>query len=131
MLSTYISEKQKLDTSVINVFAQNANNTLKTFKLAGEYSYQRTIGGSLGFFNTTGSTDVLLYPQAAATGSLADNPSSRGYLGEINYLPWLNTKVQLQCVRYAKFNGSSTNYDGTGRNASDNNALYLLGWINF
>lgn len=130
VLSTYISEMQKLDASV-NVFSQNASNTLKTFKLAGEYSYQRTIGGSLGFFNTSGSTDALLYPQAAVVGSAANSPGSRGYLGEIDYLPWLNTKLQLQYVRYTKFNGSSTDYDGTGRNASDNNTLYLLGWINF
>jgi hypothetical protein len=32
---------------------------------------------------------------------------------------------------YNKFNGGSTNYDGSGRNAKDNNTLYLLGWINF
>lgn len=131
VLSTYINEKQKLDASVIDAFAQNLSNTLKTFKLAGEYSYQRTIGGSLGFFDITGRTDALLYPQSAVGGSLANNPRSRGYLGEINYLPWLNTKLQLQYVRYAKFNGLSNNYDGAGRNASDNDALYLLGWINF
>ena len=79
----------------------------------------------------SGSTDALLYPQAAVVGSAANSPGSRGYLGEIDYLPWLNTKLQLQYVRYTKFNGSTTNYDGTGRNASDNNTLYLLGWINF
>ena len=32
---------------------------------------------------------------------------------------------------YNKFNGASDNYDGAGRNASDNNTLYLLSWINF
>lgn len=131
VLSTYINEKQKLDASIADAFSQNGNNTLKTFKLAGEYSYQRTIGGSLGFFNTTGSTDLLLYPQAAVVGSLANNPESRGYLGEINYLPWLNVKLQLQYVRYTKFNGASTNYDGTGRSAADNDTVYVLGWINY
>jgi len=32
---------------------------------------------------------------------------------------------------YSKFNGASSNYDGANRNASDNNTLYLLGWLNF
>jgi hypothetical protein len=137
VLSTYISEKQKLDASTIDQFSQNSSNDLKTFKLVGEYSYQRMIGGSLGFFETTGSSDSGLYPASTmttplpVTGSATNSPDSRGYVGEINYLPWLNTKLQLQYVAYDKFNGGKQNYDGLGRNASDNNTLYLLGWILF
>ena len=131
VLSTYINERQKLYASVLDVLATNPSNTLKTFKGAAEYSYQRTIGGSLGFFNTTGGTDALRYAPVPVVGSAANNPDSRGYTAEVNYLPYLNTKLQLQYVRYDKFNGSSNNYDGAGRRASDNNTLYLLGWINF
>jgi hypothetical protein len=36
-------------------------------------------------------------------------------------MPWLNTRFALQYVAYTKFNGSKLNYDGAGRNASDNN----------
>jgi hypothetical protein len=32
---------------------------------------------------------------------------------------------------YTKFNGARNNYDGSGRNASDNNTLYLLAWLVF
>ena len=49
----------------------------------------------------------------------------------MNYLPFLNVKLQLQYVAYSKFNGGSSNYDGSGRSASDNNTLYVLGWFNF
>ena len=131
VLSTYIHERQKLDASVIDAFSKNASNTLQTLKLAGEYNYQRMVGASLGFFNTTGSVDTLLYAQAPVGGSVANNPDSRGYVAEVNYLPFLNTKLQLQYVRYATFNGLGNNYDGAGRNASDNDTLYLLGWLNF
>ena len=58
-------------------------------------------------------------------------PDVSGYVAEVNYLPWLNTKLQLQYVRYSKFNGASNNYDGFGRNASDNDTLYLVGWLMF
>jgi hypothetical protein len=34
-------------------------------------------------------------------------------------------------VNYQKFNGLKQNYDSLGRNASDNNTLYLLGWVLF
>jgi hypothetical protein len=131
ILATYIHENQTLDASVIDLFAANAVNNLKTFKLTGEYTYQRRIGGSLGYFSTTGSADTVLYAPAPVTGSASSSPNSNGYIAEVNYLPWLNTKLQLQYVGYEKFNGSKTNYDGMGRSASDNNTLYALVWLNF
>jgi hypothetical protein len=62
---------------------------------------------------------------------VSGSPASRGYTAEIDYLPWLNTKLQLQYVGYSKFNGGSTDYAGIGRNASGNNTAYLLVWLNF
>jgi len=131
VLATYIHEKQSLNASVFDQFAANTSDTLKTYKLTGEYSYQRHIGGSLGYFSTTGSTDTLLYAAAPVVGSATNSPDTKGYIAEVNYLPWLNVKLQLQYVGYQKFNGLKTNYDGTGRNASDNNTLYGLVWVNF
>jgi hypothetical protein len=131
LLATYIHEKQTLNASVIDLLSTNANNTLKTLKLTGEYSYQRHIGGTLGYFSTTGSTDTLLYLAAPVVGSALGSPDTKGFIAEVNYLPWLNVKLQLQYVGYEKFNGLKTNYDGTGRNASDNNTLYGLIWINY
>ena len=143
VLSTYISEKQRLGASLAGQTSQNGSNNLKSFKMAGEYSYQRMIGGSLGFFKITGTSDAGLYPSftpASAAGpaapipvvgSAVNSPDSHGTVAEVNYLPWLNTKLQLQYVRYDKFNGSKQNYDGAGRNAADNDTLYLLGWVLF
>ena len=72
---------------------------LKTLKLTGEYYYQRKIGGTVGYFSTTGSTDALLYTPAPVTGSANNGPDTNGYILEVNYLPWLNTKLQLQYRR--------------------------------
>jgi hypothetical protein len=142
VLGNYINEQQKLDASFANGLAENPKNRLNTFKLTGEYYYRRTIGGAIQFFNTTGSNDALLYPSGsmdpttgaltnAVVGSATNSPNTRGSVLEVNYLPWLNVKLQLQYVMYSKFNGASNNYDGLGRNASDNNTLYLLAWFNF
>jgi hypothetical protein len=130
-LATYIHENQKLNASVLDQFSANASDTLKTFKLTGEYSYQRHIGGSLAYFRTSGSADTVLYAAAPVTGSANSSPNTNGYIAEVDYLPWLNLKLQLQYVGYQKFNGLKTNYDGTGRSASDNNTLYGLVWLNF
>jgi hypothetical protein len=37
----------------------------------------------------------------------------------------------MQYTAYTKFNGLSGNYDGTGRNASDNNLLFTGMWFAF
>ena len=63
------------------------------------------------------------------TTSANGSPDTKGWQAEVNYLPWLNVKVSVQYTWYNKFNGSGTNYDGAGRNASDNNTLYLLLWF--
>ena len=129
-LGTYIHESQTLDASVTDGFAANTDNNLKTLKLTGQYYYQRKIGGSVGYFRTTGSSDALLYAPAPVKGA-SFSPDTNGYILEVNYLPWLNTKLQAQYTGYSKFNGQKTNYDGSGRNASNNNTAYLLVWINF
>ncbi len=131
VLGTYINEHQTLAAGVADGLATNLDDNLRTLKLTGEYYYQRMIGGSVGYFSTTGSSDALLYAQAPVTGSANFSPDSNGYVLEVNYLPWLNTKLQLQYVAYDKFNGLNTNYDGSGRNASNNNTLYGLVWLNF
>jgi hypothetical protein len=134
-LGTYIHESQTLNASFVDGFSANNSNTLNTTKLAGEYYYKRRIGGSVGYFNITGSSDPVLYSPAPVTGSANGSPNSNGYILEVNYLPWLNTKLQAQYVGYQKFNGQNGNnpggYDGSARTASNNNTLYLLVWLNF
>ena len=73
----------------------------------------------------------MQYAQALVVGSGTNKPDSSGYIAEINSLPCLNTKLILQYVRYDRFNGASDNYVGAGRNASNNNTPYMLGWITF
>jgi hypothetical protein len=52
-------------------------------------------------------------------------------VAEVTLNPWLNARVGLQYVMYQRFNGSSTSYDlvSGGRNAKDNNALFLYFWF--
>ena len=51
--------------------------------------------------------------------------------GKLNspYRPWLNVRVGLQYIGYSKFNGANKNYDGFGRNASDNDTLFGFVWV--
>jgi hypothetical protein len=130
--AVYIKENQSLDAAVNAGTAENVSNTLKTLRVAGSYYYQRTYGAALGYFSTTGSSDALQYSGTSAViGSANGSPDSKGWVAEVSYIPWQNVKFSLQYTLYNRFNGGSDNYDGFGRNAKDNNTLYLLGWFNF
>ena len=67
----------------------------------------------------------------AVMGSASGSPNSKGWITEFNYLPVQNVKLALRYTAYQQFNGARSNYDGFGRNASDNNSVYLLGWVLF
>jgi hypothetical protein len=133
---TYIKEKQNLDGTIALAQAAgnplpNSTNDLNTFRLGGSWYYERTYGAALGYFSTSGSSDNVLYAPASVIGFANGSPNSNGYIAELDYVPWQNVKLLLQYTAYQKFNGASTNYDGNGRNAKDNNTMYLLGWFAF
>lgn len=127
--STWIHENQDWNASFAAGGTANRSDTLDTFKLDGTYYQNRHWGGTLGFFNTSGDGDPGLYAPAAVDGSRTDKPDSRGWIAELDYLPWENTKFSLQYTAYDRFNGAGSNYDGFGRDAADNNSLYLNAWV--
>jgi hypothetical protein len=45
--------------------------------------------------------------------------------------PYLNVRLGLQYTGYLKFNGGTSNYDGVGRSASQNNSLFAYYWFLF
>lgn len=127
----WIHERQKLDADFAAGTAANASNTLQTFRIDASAYTRGMLGLTAGYFTTTGTTDAIHYPVAALTGSAAGSPNSQGFIAELSALPWQNTRFELQYIAYNKFNGSSLNYDGAGRNASHNNTLYFLSWVAF
>jgi hypothetical protein len=138
--STYLHEQQLLNASVANGFAANATNTLNTFRAQAELMVgngPKTIV-TAEYFNTWGSADQVLY-----AGNRTFTPDSDGWTFEIAFMPfgktipapaawpWANAKIGAQYVWYNKFNGASTNFDGMGANARDNNTLFLYLWASF
>lgn len=132
--TTWIHENQNRSGSFTSGASSNQSDSLDTYRINGNYYYRTdkcgTIGGSVGFFSTTGTTDPLLYAPASLNGS----PDSNGLILELDYMPpwkYLCTKFSVQYIIYNQFNGAGSNYDGFGTNASDNNTLYLLAWFTF
>ena len=133
--ATRIHEKQTLDATYAGGEggSANASDDLTTIRGFATYYYRRKIGGTIGYFHTTGSADAGLYG-----GNGNTTPDTDGWVAELNYMPWLNTKFSIQYTGYNKYNGGSSYLwnNSTGsvtlpRKASDNNTLYILAWLSY
>jgi hypothetical protein len=132
--STWIHEKQDWNASSPLGITANSSDYLDTLRINVNYYYRAkagTFGGAVRYFSTTGGSDPALYTAAPVTGSNSGSPDSSGFLVAADYLPIDNVKLSLQYTLYDKFNGGRSNYDGYGRNASDNNTLYFVVWVAF
>jgi hypothetical protein len=127
VLATFIHEDRYFDATA----AAHPHDTLDTARVTGSYFFDRKIGGSLEAFSITGTNDPVLFAPSQVLGSNTGSPTTQGATLELDYLPWLNTKIGVQYTAYLKFNGSATNYDGFGRSAADNNTLFVFVWAAF
>ncbi len=99
-------------------------SSLDTDRVTFSYYLERLFGFNIQQFMTTGSKDV-------SYGTRTGSPNTSGEMFELVYTPWLNTRFSLGYTNFEKFNGSVKDYDGNGRNATDNNTTYLLAWLMF
>jgi hypothetical protein len=140
-----------LADGVTPVAVPNASDTVNIFRAKVSYVYQAKYGGSLAFFDKSGTTNSLNQssgydsagqitstdPNATGitstrvNGNLTGSPDTRGFTLEAFWLPMQNVRVGAQYTVYSRYNGASDNYDGFGRNASDNNTLFGYVWFAF
>lgn len=135
-LANWIHEDQDLDASRQLGMAANSANGLWSASFTGSYLFDKTYGIDMQYFRIAGNRDPMLYD------SRTGRPDSSGWVFQLNYLPFnkkggpsfwphSNVKLSLQYTLYQRFNGSGHNFDGSGRDAKDNNTLYLQAWIAF
>jgi hypothetical protein len=134
--ASVIHEKQQLDATFAAGGANNATNHLTSVAADLTYAWQQTYAASVGLFNTTGSTDPTYFGFGTS-----GTPDTRGYIAMLEWVPfgkkdswarpWVNVRLGIQYTGYTRFDGGTSNYDGTGRSASDNNTLFLFYWLAF
>ena len=125
----------------------NAEDTTNLMRAKLTYTYQARYGGSVSFFNRTGSTNTANQtsgydpvtmsitsdpgaqaPSLRVGGNLSGNPATRGLTFETFWTPTQYVRIGAQYTAYSRYNGASDNYDGFGRNARDNNTLLFYLW---
>jgi hypothetical protein len=133
-----------LGAALANTSGEDNTNT---FRAKLTYVYLARYGGSLGFFNRSGDTNTANQtsgydpatltitsdpgaeaPSTRVGGNLSGNPATRGWTCEAFWMPVQYVRIGAQFTAYNRYNGASSNYDGFGRNARDNNSLFLYVW---
>lgn len=131
-----LHEHQDLDATAVLGGSSNQGDNLRSYNANASYYYRNTYGITVGHFITQGSADELLFPDAAN-----HRPDSEGSTIQMDVTPfsteksfgypYFNARFFVQYTIYDKFNGLRQNYDGTGRDASDNNTLFMGTWLTF
>jgi hypothetical protein len=123
----------------------NSSDTLHMFRAKASYVYRARYGGTLSYFDVGGSTNSALQTSAfdpenpgsllsgsqSVTGNVSGSPATRGWTGELFWTPVQYVRLGVQYTMFSRFNGASSNYDGFGRNARDNDTLFLYVWTAF
>jgi len=133
--TSYVHERRTRDASVVTDEVQERDGRLDRFDLNGSWYYHESFGLTASYFDINGSADTTLF------ASRSGRPDTRGYTVQGDWTPWgkeeswaapwANMRLALQYTRYSKFLGDRDNYDGNGRDASDNDTLYAFVWLAF
>jgi hypothetical protein len=128
----YVHERQRLEATFAADGAEHLHGTLSAWQANASYWYRQTWGATLGWFAADGSRDGLLYPPSG-------RPDTRGASLELDWnpfghadswmQPWANLRLGAQYTHYARFAGRVRNVDDAGRNAHDNDSLFVFLWL--
>jgi hypothetical protein len=131
--AAFIHERQTLSAFLAAAppEAANLHETLSTLRTNLTFEPSMRYALTAGYFQTTGTSDAVIFAPASVTGSRTGSPNSRGEIGELAVNPWQNARFGLQYVVYNLFNGASSDYDAAGRKAADNNTLFAYLWLAF
>ena len=121
--ATFIHETGRMSASQFLSGARQ-DHVMDSLRMDMSYSFAATVTPSVQYFRTTGTSDASYW------NTPNGKPNSDGMIFEVAYVPWgkpdspfpgLNTRLAIQYVNYFRFDGSS-------RNASQNNNIYLSLW---
>jgi hypothetical protein len=133
--ASWIHENRNLGASKALGLSDNSHDVLRSLNASVSYIYDHTWSFTAGRISIGGTADPAL------CGTFTGSPNSGGWITEIAYLPfsyggpslwpWMNMRIGLQYTLWDKFDGASTNFNGAGRNAHNNNTIFVYAWTMF
>ena len=123
---SYIYERRSWDASFALGNTGTPKGNLKYLNLNGSYAFDNTWALHAGYFATNGNNDASLYAINSPSGDLITaSPKTTGYNLEVDRHITQNLLLMAQYRGFIRFQNLRHNIDGIGRNASDNNTLWL------
>jgi hypothetical protein len=137
LLASVIYEHRDMSSMVTLGNAQKNGLNYIEHNISGSYYWNNSYGLTLQRFGLVGTSDNVVY----GSGFAGASPNFSGNRIQLDWTPFgkqqLKSKLDpqlrlgLQYTMYGKFDGGKTNYDGSGRNAGNNNNLMLFAWTLF
>jgi hypothetical protein len=102
------------------------SDTVNSLRAKASFIYQAKYGATLSYFDVSNSSNangffVSQAPAVSQTGT-------RGWTPEIFWTPVQYVRLGMQYTMFNRVNGQSSNTDGNGRNAKDDNSLFFYVW---
>lgn len=116
---------ETIDDTLLTNYADGPA-TLNTLSAKASYVYREKYGGSLTYKKVAGSADSNAYLSSANF-----LPDTEVWIPELFWMLRQNVRLGVQFNMFTKYLGATSNYDGAGRNASDNNSTYVYLWAAF
>ena len=130
--ASYLYENQQWNASFPLAASSVATGNLKSLNLNGSYGYRNQWVFNAAYFSNHGNNNTARYGLTDPSGTqLTSSPNTSGYVLEVDRLITQNVQATLQYKGFVRFNGLTNNIDGLGRNASDNNTLWLTVFFAF
>jgi len=129
---SYIYENQAWNAGFPEGGSSTQNGNIKALNINGGYTYKDTWVFNAGYFINNGSFNADQYAVTSPSGAqLTNSPNTSGYTLEIDRTLTQNLKFTVQYQGFNKYNGLSTNIDGLGRSAHNNNTVWLTMFMAF
>jgi hypothetical protein len=129
---SYIYENRRFDGGFPLGLVEDAKGNLKALNLSGSYTLGNAWTFHAGYFLTNGNNDSVLYGVTSPSGEqVSASPRTTGYTLEIDRHVTQNIQLMAQYRGFFDVNGRRHNIDGIGRNASDDNTLWLSVFFGF
>jgi hypothetical protein len=129
---SYIYENQQWNGSFPVDASSTPRGNLKSLNLSAGYGHRERWIFNAAYFSNNGNNNTALFGLTAPSGTqLTSSPNTNGYVLEASRVFTQNLQMILQYKGFLKFNGLTNNIDGLGRNASDNNTIWLTAFFAF
>lgn len=137
----FLHERQTLDFDLEEGATARRRHVLNSINANVAWSHHNALGLTAGVFHSWGTRDPDLFGPEEDGGSRTGKPDTSGYILQADWTPWgkedswgapwRNVRLGIQYTGYLKFNGASRNYDGFGRDASDNDTIFAFAAVAF